>query len=465
MKRLLGLSILFGTLAAPSALATEVTPLRHKEGHRGQVSNAFVAPLGSYQLGLNSDYAGSVYVDPDGNRDLAIKEAVTSNISLIYGLTSRFQLGLSLNTSDEIAAPATYDYVHRHVAGTRPASMPRSAFNGVSLLGKYQFLSNGLFHMAFAAAIDSGMLDKDSYGLTRSDDPTGSWNLIATYGAPKSHQVSLNTGYRYRFPENVGPYLMRNEWFYRGGASAQVMDSIALFTSAEGRRVMRAPENGPFQKGSRRYRPEYSVGYHAGVALTLGESEIGLYAGRASETSHFGHGMRTYGMSLTMTLGGGSDEPAPRLDPDRKPTEFDELDAYKQKRSKAKGPLGEDRDVDFIRDMEDATERRVDAEKNPSDLDDFELLERREKEEREKPVRSSAEMAEEEIERIRAAKKAREEREAQRQAAEERARAKSDYEDLKTREKEMKKVEKDIKEQVDEYPTVTDDELNWKGLE
>ncbi len=449
-------------LAAQAAQAADISSFKPATSHTGGVVGATNLDEGRYSFGLNADYAGSLYVNPSRNPDHAVKESVMTSIHMGTGITRDVQLNVGLRATDEIMEPAARAVAMKDVEGYNANENKRTRFAGVSIMPQYQIYKNSDVAMAAALMLESGSMSGETYSLTRSDKVNGGWMLMGSYGQKNDVLLTANTGFRYHKPESIGDYLVRNEWFYRGSASASVFPMVNVFASAEGRRLMKATDNGPMEKGSRKYRPIYSAGYHAGVELDVANTELSLYAGRARDNAEYGIGRRTYGMSLTYKIGdakmtSNSDEsaPAPKVIPASAKTE----------KKKARGPLGEEEEVNFERDLEKANGASGKNEKRSvEDMDDFEQLEERNRQQKGKAEEASDEV-ERQIEQVKKIKQERQRREELKRQAEERQRAKREYSDMKNRERKARAVEKEVRKEVDQYPVISDEESNWNGLE
>lgn len=463
LLNLVSLTLAIG-LSAHAAQAADITSLKPATSHSAGVVSATNLEEDRYSLGLNADYAGSVYFNPDRNPDHAVKEAVMTSVHMGMGITRDVQLNIGLRVTDEIIDPAARAVAMKDVTGFNAAEeATRTRFAGLSLMPQYQIFKSSDVALAAALMLESGA-SGDKYSLTRSDNVNGGWMVMGSYGRKTDILFTANTGFRYHKPENVADYLVRNEWFYRGGVSASVFPHIGVIASAEGRRLMKAGENGPMEKGSRKYRPIYSVGYNAGVEVDAFGTEIGLYAGRARDNAEYGIGRRTYGMSLSYKFGASSNSSS--IDDSSSnvvPVSANEANKAPEKK-RGRGPMGED-EVDFENDLEkaDSAVNGKKGKRSYEEMDDFEQMEERTRQQKGK-VQESDEI-ERQIEQVKKVKAERLRREELKRQAEERQRAKRDYSDMKNRDRKARAVEKEVRKEVDQYPYITDEESNWNGLE
>lgn len=460
LLKLVSITLAIGLAA--HAQAADVSSLKPASSHSAGVVSATNLEEDRYSLGLNADYAGSMYFNPDRNPAHAVQESVMTSVHMGMGITRDVQLNVGLRVTDEIMDPAARAVAMKDVQGFNATEeTKRTRFAGLSLMPQYQIFKTSDAAIAAALMLESGA-GGDTYSLTRSDKVNGGWMVMGSYGRKTDILFTGNTGFRYHKPENVADHVIRNEWFYRGSVSASVFPNIGVIASAEGRRLMKAGENGPMEKGSRKYRPIYSVGYNAGVEVDAFGSEISLYAGRARDNAEFGIGRRTYGMSLTYKFGANSnshvDETSSNV----------AVSASAKEASTAKkngrGPMGED-EVDFEADLEkaDAAAGGKKGKRSMQEMDDFEQFEERNKNQKGKA--EEIDDLDRQIEQVKKVKAERNRREELKRQAEERQRAKRDYSEMKNRDRKARAVEKEVRKEVDSYPYITDEESNWNGLE
>lgn len=467
-------SAFLATITSSSLLAANILPPTQADTKASaHVSDAYFMPQGSYRLGINHQYLGSVYTDFDGGKDTAIKEAQTSTVWMEMALSDRLHLGFSLSADDEITSPATRQTVFQN-SGLSSLPEKRQQLSGFGISQKLGLLRSENVSLALRTSIHSGTTRGNTYSLLHNDRPTGILALISSLGREDSHHLDMNAGMYYQFPQQVEQYYMRNTAFYSAAAHFKLASDFFLFGSAEGRRLMRATANGPLESGSLDYRPFYSTGYYAGLRTTHKDIEVAAFSGRGREHSDFGQGRKVIGISLTYQPGrvtqnmkiNAPDPVKPNQSMPEDAMDNSDLDAAR-KASKARegsrGPLGEDRPIDFISDMDYANSKS----KNTGEMDDFELVDRQNKAsvKKYKPGESPDEKAERELETIRKARKVREEREMREAEAEAARERKKAFKESQRADENARKWEKDVRHEVDDYPYITNEEANWKGLE
>jgi hypothetical protein len=322
------------------------------------------------------------------------------------------------------------------------------------------------FKLALAPFIESGAGEQATYSLTRSVSPKAGWMAITTYGSEGVAEASLNGGYRYREPEELGDLTLRNEMFYRASLKAYVSRDFALFVAGDARKIMVARNDQTDDEGKLFYKPYESGQALGGFEVKVGDAELqAFYGARASKGKGFsGFGEKSFGASLAYALGNYKGTRASREsygaaiqkeeNAKKAQAESDKAkvvpvraatDDYPEMIGKDIDPLealGQDNDGDF----KDADKRMEQNQKDAAVESEDARIERELKQLKEAEEKAEKErLAQEEIERNEARRKA----------------AKEASED----EKLMKEWMEEASKETHEDGTITNDELDWNGLE
>ncbi len=483
---LLGLSLLLG-LSAGKAFGADALPLGSLDARStGPVSSGETQRAGSMtstvRLEGNQASATGEDLQPGSSTEdkTVLRDANRAGLFLGAALTSSMELSLGVHGTFEHVRPEDRDQLFPEGSGigqgsnagavTWRESLKETGFATASLLLKMKVLEAQGLRLAFAPFIESGAGEQATYSLTRSVSPKAGWMAITTYGSEGVAEVSLNAGYRYREPEVLGDLTLRNELFYRAALKAYASRDFALFLAGDARKVMAARNDQLDAEGKLSYKPFESGQALGGFEVKLGDAELqAFYGARASKGKGFsGFGEKSFGASVAWTLGNykgtrnsrdsvgadiqkdltkkGDDTTAQdqankaKVIPVRAATEdypemigkdIDPLDA-----------LGTDNDGDF----KDAGKR---AEQNKKDA----------------LVESEDERIEKELKQIKEVEaKADKEREVQEKVELDDARRKASK-NAKEDDKLMKEWMDEAAQDPNEAGTITNDEMDWQGLE
>lgn len=480
---LLGLTVLLG-LSAGKVLAADAMPLGSLDTKAtGNVSSGDTQRAGqvssSFRFEGNQAAASGEDLQPsqEGEDKTVLRDANKAGLFLGAALTSSMELSLGVHGTFEHVRPEDRDQLFPAGAGvgktqgqvTWRENLKETGFATASLMLKMKVLDAQGLKLAFAPFIESGAGEQATYSLTRSVSPKAGWMTAMTYGSEGVAEASLNGGYRYRNPEELGELTLRNELFYRASLKAYASKDFALFVAGDARKIMVARNDQRDDEGKLSYKPFESGQAMGGFEVKLGDADLqAFYGAKASKGKGFsGFGVKSFGAAVAWSLGnykGRSSKDSIGSDI-QKEVEADEAakakkeEADKAKVVPAKNPVDEypemiGKDIDPLDalagdetgDFKDANKRAEQYKKDAAGQSEDERIEKELKQIKETEEKATKEReAQEKIEQAEARKKA----------------AKEAGEDEKLMKEWMDEAAKDN----NEAGTITGDEMEWNGLE
>ena len=497
-RRRLSRSTLFsaafiGLAALPRvALAADALPVGSLDARAtGSVSSASTSAAGSFRSTIQVDTSESVINtgaelgrddEALADRQKILRDAHQASVLLGASLTRGIELSLGLHGTyehvrpedrlaldPEMATPAGGDGGNQADGATAQRRVKESGFAGASLLVKFKLLDSDGFRFAIAPFIESGAGEQATYSLTRSVGPKAGFMGLLSYGALGVGSLDLEAGARYRDPEAIAGVTLRNEIFYKALVQAELSRDFSVFVGAEGRKLKMAIEAEKDPSGKEFYRAYEAAEAKAGFTAHIGESELGAYYGaRLKGATGFGYGQRMAGLTIGVELG--------KVRGRARPSFADEIEKTEDAKASSvaaanppKAPAAKAPTSDGLEDYPEMRGTEIDPIEglgaNDVADDDFAQVKKDVAAHETKAGELSEDAKiENELAAVREAKKSadavQEKREAQalleqRQEAMKRA---------KEQDKMMEDWMKDAKAKADELPGVTQDEIDWNGL-
>jgi hypothetical protein len=348
----------------------------------------------------------------------------------------------------------------------------QTAFSGVSLMLKLKLLDAGSTQISIAPFVESGAGETASYSLTRSVGPKAGYIAMFSYGARGVASLDLNAGYRYRNPEETGALTVRNEVFYKGLGKAYIGRDFALFLGAEGRKLMVAKNSErDSESGALTYKGSEAGEIKGGFQLAAGDFDISAsYGQRLKESTGFGYGQSSFTAGLSMALTNykrarPSTSYASEIDSrkNKELTEKDKAELKKDDKNSTTVPAAANQD-----DYSEMIGSDIDPLESlgKEDGEDFRDMDTRIKQyDSDSKVESEDAKIERELREIRAAEEmATTEREKEAAVAAEKNRldrVRKSKEDEALRQEWLQEAEQDS----EKVQGITDQEMNWNGLE
>lgn len=450
----LGLS----TLTASSLYAADTLPVNTLDAKAasGRVSSAQTASDGSIATGLSLSGGENVIsqktIDGTDTDAMTLSSARRASVVAGFGLNRRLDLSLGLHGTYEQSDTATAE---------------KSAFSGASMMLKGKIFDGENLSLALAPFVESGAGSEATATLTRSAKPKAGWMLLASYGSAGVGEVSINGGYRYRNAESYGDLNFRNEAFWGASAKGWLSKSFSVFVAGSGRRLMVANETERDPATNKlNYLAATTVDASAGAGISTGAAEFSAYIGQTVK-GLFGAGRKFAGASVAWNIDSGAQRRA-------KPSFADDVrsPASGSKSGRAKKSA----DEDFAaRDVTSAPSTDY-PEMNATDIDpltdlpgdgkdDFSAIEARMKEDSKNTTPSQIELVERELAQIREVEAKAEEQRMKAEAAALKKQRAANVDAAKRRAGSDSKLKKDAEAEAAKMDGITDDELNWMGLE
>lgn len=300
-------------LAGP-AKAADMLPLGKLEADAtGQVSKAETLTSGAIVTGVTVQTSAAAIdsnelATTSANERGVLRDANRGVVHLGVGLTQRLSLSLGVSGTYEHVKPEERDALFPSGLavdgeGWRQ-NVKQSGFSGATLAVKVLLADYEGFKLSLAPFVESGAGEQATYSLTRSVSPKAGFLTAMSYGAKGVGDATINAGYRYRDPEEVGGLILRNEAFYRMALTAYVTRDVGIFVAGEGRRLMVAKADALKADGKPDYLPKESGEVTAGASIQIDDMNIAAFAGtRVKGTNGFGYGKMIAGLQFTTTIG------------------------------------------------------------------------------------------------------------------------------------------------------------------
>ncbi len=482
---LLGLTVLLG-LGAGKGFAADSMPLGSLDARStGNVSSGETPRAGAMTstLRFEGNQASATGEDlrpvSGGEEKAVLRDANRASLFLGAALTSSMELSLGVHGTFEHVRPEDRDQLFPEGAGhvgekqagavSWRENLKETGFATASLMLKMKLLDSQGMKVAFAPFIESGAGEQATYSLTRSVSPKAGWMAITSYGSEGVAELALNGGYRYREPEALGDLTLRNELFYRAVLKAYASKDFAFFLGGDARKIMVARNDQLDDEGKLTYKPQESGQALGGFEVKLGDAELqAFYGARASKGKGFsGFGEKSFGASIAWTLGNykgrkGGDTAGSEIQKDvaardekaAKQAEADKAKIVPAKPATEEYPEMIGKDIDPLEalgsdnsgDFKDAGLRAEQNKKDASVESEDARIERELKQLKEVEAKAERERAEADQKELDASR---------RKAASE---AKED-------DKLMKEWMQEAAKDSNESGTITNDEMDWNGLE
>jgi hypothetical protein len=310
----LGLLALAATaMFAGKSFAADLMPLGRLEADStGQVSKAETLPSGAIVSGVAFETSAAAIdngtLSQMNEERGVLRDANRGTVHLGIGLTERLSLSLGVSGTYEHVKPEERDQLFPN-AGLSVAedgwrqNVKQTGFAGATLAMKVQVVDWQGIKLSLAPFVESGAGEQATYSLTRSVSPKAGWMTALSYGAMGVGDATINAGFRYRQPEEIGDLILRNEAFYRMALTAYATRDVGIFLAGEGRRLMVA-KAGDLKDDKLNYLPKEAGEVTAGVSIKFEDVTVAAFGGsRVKGTNGFGYGRAIAGLQITTTLG------------------------------------------------------------------------------------------------------------------------------------------------------------------
>ncbi len=411
-----------GLLVASLSGAAFAAPSFAAAGKLEAQSSSRVASASSLEAGHVEAALKLQQAEVDKTQATGESKQIQRRASALFGvgLSDKFELGLGV-----------------HGTSTNDAAQSTGAVSG-SVLAKYTMLTNGNFSLGLAGFGFTGSKAADVVQVG-GRNPSGGLMVLGTWGSRGRAELSLNTGMRWRNPEESAEFLVRNEAFVDLGAKAWLSRSFHVFVTGSGRRVMISDLESTGEKRS--WRPTTLAEAVGGIGVSAGRAQFSAYVGSGIDRAKAELGqLKTFaGLGVSWSIGAVSSRSTPTLAAPQESAPAESL-VNDINPLEDLAPFSSEED-DFTAIEKSMRQISADPKPSRSDIVDAELSALREAEMKADEQRKKAEIAERELARRDATK---------RNAA---------------GEKQRRKWAKEAQKEVDSLEGITKDELEWKGLE
>lgn len=356
--------------------------------------------------------------------------------------------------------------LHLGVHGTyeREESESSRRVSAGSVMLKTNVISASGFNLALAPHFESGIGPKGKETFSRAVRARGGLLMILGFNRKNAVEWNLALGNRNRAAEESGDLHIGHEHLYKTSLKVHVTDHLGITLAADGRQIQ--SEEGPLatgrgQAGFFAKYGRYETSVYAGAAI---DRALGKYWPSKYKIRDLDGGRLFFGAALSMSVGSlersSNDlDRTPEKTVPEQPIEDRNENEGNALQQAAKEPVY---DNDFLKDYERASApARGDEAK-----DDFAAAESSFKRRAaDKTPGYDIDAVEREIERLREADKKAEE---VRRKAEEARMEKERSENTKNsarRLKQMDRMRKEVQSEVDALPSISTEDMSWRGLE
>ena len=376
----------------------------------------------SNRVELGYEKRSRMSLDPEQDSEMRTGAIETTSAGARIGMSPSMELHLSL----------------RGISTESKTVGHSAAFGGGTIGLRKGFLMNQQFQLELGLFLESGTSGGDapeSIGRSHRNKYGMTSHVRHKLG---TLTTDIGAGITAREAEEFQSIMIGNEAFYTAGAQWALSKTLRPFVRANGRsiRLKGVPAN------AREFKYySYKEGL-IGLNAQFDSFGISIYGGGSLGDASFGYGKKTVGMSFQWTVGSSKERAEPKL---------------AKKRSHGE---------DIIHDVETLPD--VPKPKKPigTVMDDFQLIEERlKKSGLRESLKSEDEYADSEIERLRQVEQKKKELEQRQQARQESLRQKALREQIRLDNETEADLIDDVKDELDELPNVTDEDLDWKGLE
>lgn len=385
---------------------------------------------------------GTSFVRTGEEQDFRLTQASEARVGYGFDVNENVSLKLGLKRSQEAYRLANdMDTIERRSFATAIAE------------GQFTVVKQSMFGLDLGIFAESGAGEKAQGSLAASEKASGGWLTTARIGEVRGFHLLGSAGYRYRSPEQFETYTLRHERLYGASIHAPVTREIGVYGGVEGRGVMVRET-----AGAPKYQAHNSSTMVAGIKAAYNNLLLTLFGGKAlSQGAAFGQGQNHVGLAIEYRFDGVR---MPRMAAAEKPEEgsSDDILSYK---CEGTGPLCEKTPVDLVQDVNTGV---VDRDGDVGEKDEFQLLEERRKAEQAKLTEEDRNF-ERDIEAAKLQRKREEQEEARRHKLAQENERRLGKTRMKRDMKAAAKYRKEVKEEVDAMPEITDEEVNWRGLE
>ena len=390
-----------------------------------------------------------------------LDSAYRGSVVFGYGVLRNLDLNLGVHFTYEDVDPTARDGLSEKASTDEMKLSWRghvkdNAFSGASLALKYKLVDWEDLKLSLVPFIESGVGNRGRYALTRSDNALGGIVAAASYGRSDAGELAVNIGYRYGKSQELGDVILGNEMFYRTSLTGYVSKTFGVFVMSDARNIAVKPKE---ENSDKKGKTSSDLGFGGGLVASIDSAKVSAYYLVGVKKESVGGFKNEAGLGVSFPIGKVSKKVKDESE------ENAELAANnKVKKEPDLRALYPEMYTDSI-DLSDLDGVKTKGGKD----DDFDIISRKmaEKEKARKAgYISDDEKMEQELVKMREADRRLQKEQEKQERAQAKLREKQEREQWKQEEIKMKKARKTAKAKAAKLPYgITDDEVNWGGLE
>lgn len=430
---------------APIAHAADVRPVTNPVGQNSHISaGASHLSSGQLRLGLEGNAARRVSLKQkkSGEDKVFLSETGAANVGLSYGISDNLSLHLSTEMTRHIQKKTDPEVVSNESRQLKSS--------GSTLATQYVFTDrDGWFHSGVSLYATTGAGKDGKMSYVRDEKARYGIILGNSFGDIDGSRIDLDLGAQFKDAKKDEMFSETRRLHASLTGYVVLLDSLSLFTGLSGEEIAAEPKT-----------KIYSASYHYGVDWKVAGLDVSAYGVYGVKSASFGTARQEGGLAISYTFG-ESKKAAAVVSLD------DEESAPVEKKAKAvKGKKVKTEEAEEEISIEKVV-NSLPKGQTPDEMDEFELQEQRQKEEEKKYGNGLTEWEkiEQELDQIKATEKLQKEAEERRQKEQERVNRANSIKNAKEEERRLKVLQEEVSDEVNRLEGVSDDELNWKGLE
>ncbi len=243
--------------------------------------------------------ADSAYLSRTGRSSLLVGYGITDRIEINVGISGSYENQSQKTKQSLFDAPQ-----NEGEALGEKRDNSTYAYSGASLLVKLNLIDNDGFAWSFAPFVSEGLGQKVAMQLTRAKRSHGGWKSIMTLGNEHAVNFTLDLGFHYQTPEDVGDIRVRNSLFANTALNIPINHVFGLTLSTGSNRLMIADRAKQQPGTSYKYESLWAHAFGGGVSFSGDNFTYNLFfGGSPSDQRGLGFGKSHAGMSIDIPIG------------------------------------------------------------------------------------------------------------------------------------------------------------------
>lgn len=467
----IGLSALSSPLfAVDLALprSTDSAALSGVSSAKTVTSEHFVA--GASTRSVRSPVSHSLLLNTEDKTLFKRSQSITARFA--YGIAEWLDLSLGIKgTQDgrETKLDSMNYFGEVETGETTKSQKDTFAYAGSTVSVKVALVNGPYFGIALQPFVETAGA-KSELSTTRSEAARAGWLGILSYDYAYHGGLAVNAGYRYRNREEFGNYILRNELIYGANAYAHLARPLALFTSFNGRQITAkdiADKRSIEDESTRSLLRGYEL--TGGLQMRVQDFIGTIYGGLENGKKGFDKTNPVFGIDFAYKI--GDSRRSTYVDRDEEDERSDLVAAEREKkRLGEQEPIKEKKKTEKIEDdpfgLAELEKDEFLVETKDDDFSAVRAKLAKEKEQRRKnPNLSDDAVVEQELAKIRAAEAKAQAAAEQKQREEEIVRRREGLEAYNKALEDEKQYREELRDATDDIPSITTEDVSWRGLE